>query len=118
MSRAQYDLDTAKAMLDAERHFYVYFCCQQAVEKALKAIIAAKTKKLPPRLHNLRDLAGIAGVEADGPRLKLMLDLTNFYIHSRYPGSVGGFADEGGTAADVLRKSEEMVQWIYSSGTK
>ena len=35
--RANYDLDTARAMLKSERYIYVLFCCQQAVEKALKS---------------------------------------------------------------------------------
>lgn len=40
MEQARYDLDTARAMFDSGRYLYVLFCCQQAVEKALKAIIA------------------------------------------------------------------------------
>ena len=32
-NRARYDLETARAMLEADRHVYVLFCCQQAVEE-------------------------------------------------------------------------------------
>ena len=31
--QAQYDLDTADAMLKAGRYLYVLFCCHQAVER-------------------------------------------------------------------------------------
>jgi HEPN domain-containing protein len=44
--QARYDLDTARAMFDSGRYLYVLFCCQQAVEKALKAIIGACVVKL------------------------------------------------------------------------
>jgi HEPN domain-containing protein len=35
---AQYDLDTAEAMLNSRRWFYVVFMCQQAVEKLVKGL--------------------------------------------------------------------------------
>jgi HEPN domain-containing protein len=37
MEKADYDLDTAKAMLQTERYLYVGFMAHQAIEKALKA---------------------------------------------------------------------------------
>lgn len=37
--QAEYDLETARAMLDAGRFLYILFCCQQAIAKALKALI-------------------------------------------------------------------------------
>ena len=33
VERAEYDLETAKAMLDTARYLYVAYMCQQAVEK-------------------------------------------------------------------------------------
>ena len=36
-SLAEYDLETAGAMLRTARHLYVGFMCHQAVEKMLKA---------------------------------------------------------------------------------
>jgi HEPN domain-containing protein len=38
VAQAQYDIETAKAMFDTGRYLYVLFCCQQAVEKMLKAL--------------------------------------------------------------------------------
>ena len=42
---AEYDLGTAKAMLDTGRYLYVGYMCQQAPEKLLKAIIAQQNKE-------------------------------------------------------------------------
>ncbi|MFH1653778.1 MAG: HEPN domain-containing protein, partial [Pseudomonadota bacterium] len=43
IERADYDLDTAEAMLKSARYLYVAFACQQAVEKYLKAIIQKRS---------------------------------------------------------------------------
>jgi HEPN domain-containing protein len=83
--RAQYDLETAQAMLDSARFLYVLFCCQQAVEKMLKGVIAARTGEFPPRLHNLMQLAKLAGLEPDARRARLMRELSEYYVQSRYP---------------------------------
>jgi HEPN domain-containing protein len=42
IERAEYDLETARAMLHARRYLYVAYICQQSIEKALKALIAHK----------------------------------------------------------------------------
>jgi len=67
--RARYDLETADAMLKAGRYLYVLFCCQQAVEKALKAVIVRRTGELPPRVHNLLRLADVAEIESESERV-------------------------------------------------
>ncbi len=46
--QAEYDLDTALAMLESGRYLYVLFCCQQAIEKGLKAVIVEQTGNFPP----------------------------------------------------------------------
>lgn len=92
--RARYDLETARAMLDAGRFLYVLFCCQQAVEKALKAVIIARTGKLAPRIHSLPRLAELASVAPDAAQLDLMGDLSNFYMQSRYPDEMEPAGDE------------------------
>jgi len=54
---AEYDLETARAMLETKRFLYVGFMCHQAVEKILKAYLAKHYNEHPPRTHNLRMLA-------------------------------------------------------------
>jgi HEPN domain-containing protein len=115
--RARYDLESARAMLDSGRIFYVLFCCQQAVEKALKAVIIARTGKLAPRIHSLPRLAELAGLPADDKtRLDFMAQLSAFYFQSRYPGESeppSQTADHE-QAADALRSAEETVGWLLS----
>lgn len=61
VERAEYDLETAKAMLDTARYLYVAYMCQQAVEKLLKTLIAQQNKENLP-IHNLNRLAELAGI--------------------------------------------------------
>ena len=116
VGRARYDLDTARAMLGAERFLYVIFCCQQAIEKALKALIAQRTSETPPRSHNLPASAEAAELDPDADRAELFRVLTNAYIESRYPATATP-ADGSVTraeAAGVLDQTEEACEWVLS----
>lgn len=114
--RARYDLDTARAMLDSGRHLYVLFCCQQAVEKMLKAVIADRSGQCPPRLHNLLRLAEHAGVELDQAQTVLMEDLSRYYIQTRYPEEIPGLSGslDQQRGQQVLSQTEDVLQWLSS----
>jgi HEPN domain-containing protein len=79
VDQARYDLDTARAMLDASRYIYVLFCCQQAIEKALKAKILGQTGELPPRIHNLVKLAEAAEIALSAEQTLLFRELSGYY---------------------------------------
>ena len=114
--RAQYDLDTARAMLQSGRLLYVLFCCQQAVEKTLKGIIATRTEAFPPRLHNLVRLAEHAGLELRQDRLNLLEDLSKYYIQTRYPEELASLSKymSRQKSQQVLNETEAVVQWLSS----
>ncbi|WP_242826070.1 HEPN domain-containing protein [Desulfurispora thermophila] len=61
--------------------------CQQAVEKALKAVFFEKNGQTPPRKHDLISLAGDAGLlpDLDHEAKKFLRKLTYYYIETRYP---------------------------------
>ena len=113
---AHYDLDSAQAMLKSGRYLYVLFCCQQAVEKMLKAIIAERTKGLPPRIHQLMRLAEVAGLEVSGERAEFLRELSAYYIHTRYPEEIKDLASQAKKeeAQRVLDHTEEVLRWLSS----
>lgn len=114
MEQAQYDLDTARAMLDSGRHLYVLFCCQQAVEKMLKAVITLRTKTFPPRIHNLIRLAQAAALDLDEESMQFFRELSSYYIQTRYPEEIpelaAGISED--LARRILRRTEERIQWL------
>jgi HEPN domain-containing protein len=113
VEKALYDLDTARAMLASDRYFYVLFCCQQAVEKMLKAVIAKQTGRVPPRLHNLNRLAERTGLEFSEKRMDLLGELSSYYVQSRYPEETDTETTRE-IAEDTLTLTEEAVQWLQS----
>jgi HEPN domain-containing protein len=116
VDRAQYDLDTARAMLVSGRYLYVVFCCQQAIEKALKAVIVERSGEFPPRTHNLLRLAELSGVEIAVEQSSLLKNLSDYYVKSRYPESAQALTSTltQQSAREVLRKTEDTVEWLFS----
>jgi HEPN domain-containing protein len=114
--QVHYDLDTARAMFDSGRYLYVLFCCQQAVEKMLKAVISVRTNTFPPRIHALIRLAEAATVDLDEKRTQFLRELSNYYIQTRYPEEIPAMAERISEeqAGRILRKTEEMIQWLNS----
>ncbi|MBN2207778.1 MAG: HEPN domain-containing protein [Candidatus Coatesbacteria bacterium] len=116
VERAQYDLETARAMLKSGRFLYVLFCCQQAVEKMLKGVITKRTEALPPRIHNLIRLAEHAGLELHKEQADSMRALSGYYIETRYPDEIAALSRDLSrqTAQQVLNGTEAMVEWLSS----
>ena len=116
IAQAQYDLDTPLAMLESKRHLYVIFCCQQAIEKAIKAVILQKTQKFPPRLHNLLRLAEIAEIEIEEDTRTFPGELSAYYIQTRYPDEYEQIGKEirDESARKVFQKTKETVEWLTS----
>jgi len=84
---AEYDLGTAKAMLDSGRYLYVGFMCHQSIEKILKAIYVVQMNEMPPRIHNLARLIKLTELqeEISLEHLELIQELNPLNIVSRYP---------------------------------
>ncbi len=116
VEKAEYDLETARAMLESKRYIYVLFCCQQAVEKMLKAVYVKRTGEIPPRLHNLLRLASSTNVALNSEQEEFMGLLSGYYVQTRYPEGMDLLqktADKK-LVASAMRKTEELYQWLSS----
>jgi HEPN domain-containing protein len=115
ISLAEYDLETAKAMLITKRYLYVGFMCHQVVEKAFKAIIA-KDGYFPPKIHNLVRLAELGGLITllDEKQKNLINMLIPLNIEARYPSSKEKLAKtlNERICDDLIEKTGEMLVWI------
>jgi len=116
VEQARYDLDTAKSMLKSKRYLYVLFCCQQAVEKMLKALIAKQTQELPPRLHQLMRLAEAAHLDIDTGKARFFRELSSYYFQTRYPEEIAEISKQvdSKTAGLILKQTEEVIEWLES----
>ena len=84
---ADYDLETANAMLVTERYLYVGFMCHQTIEKLLKAYYVRTANCASPYIHNLSRLASLSGVyeKLDENQRDLLDILEPLNIEARYP---------------------------------
>lgn len=110
--QGQRDQVTARNCHKAGDYYAAIFFSHQAVEKALKAVSIEERRELPPRTHNLLELARIAGTPEG--HFNLLRELTTDYITTRYPDAAGGpiadlYDDE--TSERVLRGTGEVLQW-------
>ena len=113
---SDYDLETAKAMLQTGRYLYVAFMCHQAIEKILKAYWCAQKEGTPPYIHNLYRLAEGCGMieqmnESQMDFIDLMIPMN---IEARYPSykeNLSKLLSEE-KCAEIIRKTEELLQWI------
>jgi HEPN domain-containing protein len=86
---AQYDLQTAEAMLVSGRWMYVAFMCQQAVEKLAKGLYILYLDDNIPRTHNIpaiiKSFEDKLPVKIPAETSKLFDDLSACYLNDRYP---------------------------------
>src|SRR3989338_3454641 len=85
---ADYDLATAKSLLKAKRKVYVIFMCNLAIEKTLKALVSAKTKKIAPYTHNLVYLLNILDAKLPKELMEFVESINDKSVLMRYPENI------------------------------
>jgi HEPN domain-containing protein len=111
---AEYDLESAKAMLDSGRLFFVVFMCHLTVEKLLKAVIVERQGAEPPRIHNLVGLAARGDVCVPEEHRPLVNELDGMSVITRYPDGRRAIADsltpERGES--IYERTAQFAQWL------
>ena len=112
---SQAELEGARHLLESRDYHLCAFMCQQTVEKSLKALWIHKRRELPPKTHDLADLAGQLG--APDTLASSLLALTPLFATTRYPDAANGvparmFNEE--IARARLRDAEEVMAWCRS----
>lgn len=108
--KAEYDIKTAKVMLDTGRYNYVPFMLQQAIEKMLKAIYVKKCDKIPVRSHNLIYLAKKISLNfEDTETPELFKRLTSYYVRIRYDTS---YNINERDAKELYNRGLEVYEWL------
>jgi HEPN domain-containing protein len=87
---AEYDLQSAKAMLDSGRYFFVVFMCHLTIEKLLKSVIIEWQGIEPPKIHNLFGLIARAGLTIPPERRPLINELDNYECGHPLPRRTAG----------------------------
>jgi HEPN domain-containing protein len=107
------DLDTAEKNFDIRKFYVAAFYCQQSVEKALKALFLEKKRDLPPKTHNLLELA--KGVSAPEELYSSLRKLNVAYATSRYPDAANGLPRDvfdDPIAQELIEGARRSIEWM------
>ncbi|MBM4401705.1 MAG: HEPN domain-containing protein [Candidatus Cloacimonetes bacterium] len=115
--QAQADLETAEINWRNKRYYACSFFSQQAVEKALKAIIIAETKKMPPKIHRLYELSSVILTHEEIKEiLEKIRKVDLAYLASRYPDmpakKTAAETIDSQTAWDHYFDAKEVIEWL------
>lgn len=130
LEAAQYDLESARVMMNGGRYMYVAFMSQQAIEKIVKGLYSLYTEKEPPMIHNIWSIFKQLNNEVDmvqhipiveyEEKLKeykyFFAELLSYDISRRYPSFKEKISSSINydRAERVLEKIEEVFLWIKS----
>ena len=113
---SDYDIITAKAMLETQRLLYVGFMCHQAIEKILKAYCSEKTNEQPPYTHNLTRLAEISGISQllSPGQFELIDTLEPLNIEARYPSYKERLLKSltKSRCDELITQTKQLQKWI------
>ena len=91
LEKSDHDLVTAKVTLREGIYDASAFYCQQAIEKALKALYIKEFKQLI-KTHDLYFLGKKVNLPSE--LLKICDEITSFYTETRYPDTFVEFEEE------------------------
>lgn len=115
--QAKADLETAFITYQNRRYDASVFYSQQAVEKALKAIIIGKKKEMPPKIHQLFVLSKIIMSDKDIKRIENWIKKVDpGYILARYPEPTTNLppakAITKKRAEEIHDAAERILSWL------
>jgi HEPN domain-containing protein len=114
LAQVDYDLATAEYMLRAGRYIYVIFMTHMALEKTFKALVTEETQRLPPRTHNLIELAQRAQLVLSQEQQDFVGKINNASVVVRYPNDLAAMVSQypEAVARDYLQSTKELIAWM------
>jgi HEPN domain-containing protein len=120
LESAQYDLDTAEAMFNTGRWFYVVFMCQQAIEKRVKGLYTIFKNDNVPRIHEiailLKSFEGELSEPISDERYTFFIKLSTFYVNERYPDFKQKLSQKINiqNPKTILFETQEAFKWLLT----
>jgi HEPN domain-containing protein len=131
LEAAEYDLESAKVMMNGGRYMYVAFMSQQVIEKLTKGIYTLYTGNEAPIIHNIWNIfkslkrevnlaeesLNVEEFEKNLEKYKsFFAELLAYYISGRYPSfkEIISRTIDLKRAERVLHTTQEVFSWIES----
>lgn len=112
--QSDYDYETALFMHESGRYFYAVFMCHLSIEKALKGLYLKRTKIVPLKIHKLMYFIDKLSLEPNEDFTLFIAGLDSAGVATRYPDSLKIISSEykRKNTLDILKKAEELLQWL------
>lgn len=118
LTKAKESLDDAVASLSNHRYSLTAFCCQQSLEKLLKAAIIKLKNQRPRKIHDLLPLLRESGLKTTEEKVTEITKISKFYFLVRYPDLNKKFFTTPKVAQTTLEKTKEIFSWIEKKLTE
>ena len=116
--KAKESLDDAIMSFENHRYGLTAFCCQQALEKLLKAAAVKLKNQRPRKIHDLLPLLRDSSLEISEEYVTEIAKISKFYFLVRYPDINKKFFATPKIAQETLIKTKEIYLWIEKELTK
>ena len=127
---ADYDIETAEALIKTQRWTYVAVLCQQSAERIVKGMHIYHNGKEAPKSHNIMFLmnklstsdkflsnpANKRFIDEKGDYEDFVIDLMFYYIND-YPFSYKNVMErfiKEEVAVDIYNRTLEFIKWLKS----
>lgn len=113
-TQAEYDIESARCMLETGRNIYAVFMAHLAIEKALKAIYQKKFNDIPPKTHSLMYLLKKNELLPSETMGEFIADLDRAGVATRYPEELLMLLNTYPRAIteEILTKAKEVLAWV------
>lgn len=101
------DFESAERIFGIGDYYVSAFLLQQAVEKALKALLIQQTSSFP-RIHDVAELS--RRVKAPSRITELCAKLNPAYTATRYPDVASDF--DKNEVEELMNSAKEVLEWI------
>jgi len=112
LTQAQEHFDDAIYLFNGSRYSLAVYCCHQALEKILKAIIVEKADIIPPKSHNLDSLARETMLSFPDTWNEDLAEITRFFWRVRYPDLQQASLSSKEKVQTTIDKTKEIFLWI------
>ena len=105
------DFAAAQSLLEKGHLRHSLFFAHLALEKMLKAHVTRQTRDIPPRIHNLVRLAGMADLSLEPDQLEFLREFNLYQLEGRYPDTKPESIDLGLSRKEIQRAGEILI-WL------
>ncbi|ATZ61000.2 MAG: hypothetical protein DDT33_01409 [Firmicutes bacterium] len=100
------DMESAEKIMELGEYYVSAFLSQQAVEKALKALMIQQIGSFP-RIHDVVELS--RRVNAPSKIIELCAKINPAYTATRYPDVASDF--DKGEVEEIIHSAKEVLKW-------